>query len=515
MVCFPQLRLFACFSLTVDRLDLFKKSHGLDFIPKVVGGQGPQVPEDLETYTDLGLRIPFAVQLQAYNQTQIDNRQSVDTMPSPCELTPEQRQEQVKNLYTQLSNANLLHDSGFRCSHAECENNVLDTRAFESECGRARWCSYELLQYKSTTPANTAAPQQTSTLDDQNAHARTRGLLALDSLDHPAVDECTWLAHDTALATARARSSRLSTAQAGEISHSIDQLESSALGRLSPERQEESDRSRALANGLQTLINLEAAEVEDQYGPNGIPPRQEKGRHVYVRRHMYELPPHRAQRFATLTGRWEDSGKMPAVRNTNVTTFADASRIEEGRETGETSTGAMMEFLGGHLGSDLHFAHDANTSPIPLKSTQPHPPQQPQLALEGRDRERVETQEGFSLPSTTADAGMQLRATEPGDPNDYFADPSHWAHDRDLMRDLDDLIGTGGEGFDDNASLALNTGEGLDLGARHEVGGAAGTGAGADVAMLDAGELDDLNFDSVFDFDGLAGDYGDGAGSGL
>lgn len=48
-------------------LDLFKKAHGLDFIPSTVGGSGLQIPEDLETYTDLGLRIPFDVQLKARN----------------------------------------------------------------------------------------------------------------------------------------------------------------------------------------------------------------------------------------------------------------------------------------------------------------------------------------------------------------------------------------------------------------------------------------------------------------
>jgi len=44
-------------------LDLFKKAHGLDYIPSNVGGMGLQVPEDLEIYGDLGLRVPFSVQL--------------------------------------------------------------------------------------------------------------------------------------------------------------------------------------------------------------------------------------------------------------------------------------------------------------------------------------------------------------------------------------------------------------------------------------------------------------------
>ncbi|KAF1349623.1 hypothetical protein BDV97DRAFT_352047 [Delphinella strobiligena] len=45
-------------------LDLFKRAHGLDYIPNAVGGQGPNVPEDLEMYGDLGVRIPFSIQLK-------------------------------------------------------------------------------------------------------------------------------------------------------------------------------------------------------------------------------------------------------------------------------------------------------------------------------------------------------------------------------------------------------------------------------------------------------------------
>lgn len=55
-------------------LDLFKKAHGLDYIPTTVGGAGPQVPEDLEMYGDLGLRIPFSVQLE--------RGASLDSMPA-------------------------------------------------------------------------------------------------------------------------------------------------------------------------------------------------------------------------------------------------------------------------------------------------------------------------------------------------------------------------------------------------------------------------------------------------
>ncbi|THV76782.1 hypothetical protein D6D28_00824 [Aureobasidium pullulans] len=44
-------------------LDLFKRAHALDYIPTEVSGIGKNIPEDLEIYTDLGMRIPFSVQL--------------------------------------------------------------------------------------------------------------------------------------------------------------------------------------------------------------------------------------------------------------------------------------------------------------------------------------------------------------------------------------------------------------------------------------------------------------------
>lgn len=75
-------------------LDLFKKAHGLNYLPSRVGGQGEHVPEDLEWYGDLGMRVPFSVQLhrgarvedcpvgvqQLYSGRRPDtNRQSVDS----------------------------------------------------------------------------------------------------------------------------------------------------------------------------------------------------------------------------------------------------------------------------------------------------------------------------------------------------------------------------------------------------------------------------------------------------
>ncbi|KAL1306241.1 hypothetical protein AAFC00_004331 [Neodothiora populina] len=44
-------------------LDLFKRAHGLDYIPNELGAEGKNVPEDLELYSDLGIPIPFSIQL--------------------------------------------------------------------------------------------------------------------------------------------------------------------------------------------------------------------------------------------------------------------------------------------------------------------------------------------------------------------------------------------------------------------------------------------------------------------
>lgn len=44
-------------------LDLFKRAHALDYIPTEVSGVGKNIPEDLELYTDLGIRVPLSVQM--------------------------------------------------------------------------------------------------------------------------------------------------------------------------------------------------------------------------------------------------------------------------------------------------------------------------------------------------------------------------------------------------------------------------------------------------------------------
>lgn len=54
-------------------LDLFKRAHALDYIPREISGTGNKIPDDLEVYTDLGMRIPFQVRLEHTVCTLVDN----------------------------------------------------------------------------------------------------------------------------------------------------------------------------------------------------------------------------------------------------------------------------------------------------------------------------------------------------------------------------------------------------------------------------------------------------------
>ena len=94
-------------------LDLFKKAQGLDFIPNQIGGQGARVPDDLETYGDLGLRIPFAVQLKAYNEKQEDDVCNCDRITGQHAKSMHVPNDpaQMRLLYRILAREGVLHDS--------------------------------------------------------------------------------------------------------------------------------------------------------------------------------------------------------------------------------------------------------------------------------------------------------------------------------------------------------------------------------------------------------------------
>lgn len=124
-------------------LDLFKKAHGLDFIPSTIGGEGRRVPEDLETYGDLGLRIPFAAQLHALNSNQTN---ALTTgYPSSYKDKLEARIKKLQTAYSVLSERGLLYDENVRCGHAECALNQVEISYFHKSTTTGlhhqRWCS--------------------------------------------------------------------------------------------------------------------------------------------------------------------------------------------------------------------------------------------------------------------------------------------------------------------------------------------------------------------------------------
>jgi len=497
-------------------LDLFKKAHGLSFIPSAVGGQGTEVPEDLETYGDLGLRIPFAVQLQAFNQAQGAGNVSMTDVNYADELskaTDHQRQE-VRSLYHQLSKEGILHKADYRCQHAECESNAIDVRLVGgSPSGKPthrRWCTYELpmekaqrltaltaLPQKSMSSAiihSTAGPAVTGTDTDH----RRRGLAALEQMEtrDVQVNGCPWIEHDNRIMTARSRWNQLEKLQLREVGDCPFLEQNDRLGDLR-DKQEEWNRKQSLAQGMQTLIDLEMAETQDFYGPNGVAPREPgvSATRLRLPGHKFVLPADRARQFATTTGAWQDAGIMPEAINTADLSFPSIDQPDK------TSTGAMMEFLGGNIGAELNFAQDALTSEIPLLP---------------QEQAMVEQQEGYPLAACQELSDASATAAHP---HDWFAGTDHWVDESVLMKDLDELIAAS-SGAALPATMATAAGRqmtqsqavrhaglGLDdaawmADAFAGVGPPATTSATAsgDVAMAEP-DFTDLDFEDVFDFD--------------
>lgn len=493
-------------------LDLFKKAHGLSFIPSAVGGQGAEVPEDLETYGDLGLRIPFAVQLQAFNQAQGEGNISMRDAKYEEALgkATEQRRQEVRSLYHQLSKEGVLHDADYRCQHAECKGNVVDERFVHGNVAgkpaHRRWCTYELPMETAKRFATLTGPVRrelalgttqpaTGSIATDTSHRR-RGLTALEEMEtrDVQVNGCPWIEHDNRIMAARSRWNQLEKLQLGEVDNCPFREQNDRLGDLR-DKQEEWNRKQALAKGMQTLIDLEAAETEDFYGPNGVAPHEPGApARSYLPRHKYVLPEDRAKQFATTTGAWQDAGMMPEAINTADLSFPSIDQHER------TSTGAMMEFLGGNVGAELGFARDAATSQIPLLP---------------QEQAMIKQQEGYPLGACQGSSGTGANAAHP---HDWFAGTDHWVDESVLMKDLDDLIAASaaapqptiaaaadsqvanpqstqqaGLGMDDTAWLS-------DAFASVDNEITTATMAPADVAMAEP-DFTDLDFGDVFDFD--------------
>jgi len=284
-------------------LDLFKKAHGLDYIPTAVGGTGIQVPGDLETYTDLGLRIPFAVQLQAYGENQSASQSGSHAQnPLQCRVNSQEHSFDLGQGY--LSEDQLRWTAASRARAQGLSR--LATQVHAEECN----CEEPKPKGNSNDVRNFA--DNTDTLEDMAAaRARFRGLSRLTNQES---ERCTFYGINA---------------------------------------QEE---ARARARGLAALSSYVDVHVEECSCDEAKP----RGKGTYLSRHKFELPPEKARRFATITGAWKDSGMMPEA-------IATASLAPQPTES--TTTGAMMEFLGGDIGGNLPFSNDGATSDIPMPST--------------------------------------------------------------------------------------------------------------------------------------------------
>jgi hypothetical protein len=532
-------------------LDLFKKAHGLDFIPSAVGGQGFQIPEDLETYGDLGLRIPFSVQLAAFNQAQAKRQGVLQMNPGPDRHAIEQKRQEVRSVYTQLSKEGVLHSADYRCQHVECDGNVVDMRPFENSPGKSpkprRWCTYEvpISTFSATTQKNAdmegLANGNTHHISSaDNAAARGQCLQALEALNNieqmsnrnnvsqvaaansrwnmleklqkGEVDKCPFTAENARLAGLRDRQ------QASERSHAVarglDRLVAMECGGPTGEcdTRQATPQSDALARGLDTLVAMEAAELDDNWGPNGIPLREISNQtstnnststSPYLRRHRYELPPDRALRFATVTPAWKEAGLMPPVTYTASTPDLSLPSIAN---ADSTSTGAMMEFLGPNIGAGLGFANEMATQQIPLQHS----------ASSGAQQSTDYTMQHGNCPSED-----QL--------HNWYQGNDHWVDESVLLQDLDDLIAAypGGAGFDNSAAFDMagadmNEPPAFDLNASMADQQQAWTAetfapmttaaAAPDVfgqGTMEDITMEDVNFeDMMFDFDSLADEPG-------
>lgn len=92
-------------------LDLFKKAHGLDAIPSTIGGQGACVPEDLELYTDLGIRVPFDVMLKQGSLDDFDAGQNALSGARPLQQTAFITSDQSST--EQAESGNGQHQTGY------------------------------------------------------------------------------------------------------------------------------------------------------------------------------------------------------------------------------------------------------------------------------------------------------------------------------------------------------------------------------------------------------------------
>lgn len=202
--------------------------------------------------------------------------------------------------------------------------------------------------------------------------------------------------------------------------------------------------SRSRARALETPATM--------HGPDSCSHSKLPATRTYLPRHKLVLPQDKARLFATTTGAWEDSGSMPTALPTTTTSLPNIE--ETAGASSKTSTGAMMEFLGGDVGAGLPFSTDTQTSEIQLPNFDFNDMALPQVTQEellSQLNELLNTTTTTTAPAdqplpdfdamamdwTTADAQMtstgEMNATLPADET---ADFDFNTNMNDLMNDV-------------------------------------------------------------------------------
>ncbi|KAH9845702.1 Homeobox protein TGIF1 [Teratosphaeria destructans] len=435
-------------------LDLFKKAHGLDFfIPSELGGQGL-----LETYGDLGLRIPFHVQLAAYNQAQANTQISdAANVPEPYSKALERKRQEFRSICSLLSKEGvLLHEEKIVCDHDECAQNVIDVSKVDgkSEPGPRynRWCTYTVAPEKAKKLALTAVAvdgpadlgafmgdsgaghretddagnglecRTTSTNAEGAALVRAGGVGMLTDCENK---KCTF--HDInrneearAAASLRARGLvALERVHAPISSCNCDcHAEPVRQSRKAPRPERHQDRLDAFASATarcEGSASLEAAKSRAQcldylgrlHGPmtcdcDDAQASPNPHSRVHQPRHKLQLPIARARLFETTTGAWEDAGKMPATTYTASRGEVADMSMRVIAEEDLANTGAMMDVRGSQFSGGQETAMSGMMGDFDLGLGLPNAPATDDQALKELDDLIAAT---FAFPNQAVDEG--------------------------------------------------------------------------------------------------------------
>ena len=272
-------------------LDLFKKALGLDFIPSTIGGRGSEFPSDLEMYGDLGIRVPFALQLQALNKSQLEGQTNAEG--SRFNSDPKLLTQSQKNLleeYPHFIREGVLCGVDNDCSHMDFATSLIGD----------------------TSTMDNSSPEQIIQWNDD----------AMSDIDAPFNDSLQWDIDQHIAPMQQMDDFPLGLLSLWDSDEFMSDLQNNT------NRQESFDVNPyadlpLLSNGNQcaassTQIQPSTLATTTSSGQNqDVAPSQQPNKNDYLPHYQYELPQNRAQMFETVTGAWLESGLMPESSQTN------------------------------------------------------------------------------------------------------------------------------------------------------------------------------------------------------